>query len=70
MTSDFRRQWQLGLATLVIWVSAGLLGSIVQAADDAPAKVSDAEAQQLSDRLDALVEQANMVRRVASPAPR
>ncbi len=38
MTSDFRRHWQVALATLLIWCSAGLLGSIVQAADDNPAQ--------------------------------
>ena len=36
MTSDFRRHWQVALATLLIWCSAGLLGSIVQAADESP----------------------------------
>ena len=36
MTSDFRRHWQVALATLLIWCSAGLLGSIVRAADEDP----------------------------------
>ena len=58
MTSDFRRHWQVALATLLIWCSAGLLGSIVRAADEDPAKASEAESRVLSDRLDALVEQA------------
>ena len=58
MTSDFRRHWQLALATLLIWCSAGLLGSIVQAADEAPPQASEAESQAIADRLDTLVEQA------------
>jgi outer membrane protein OmpA-like peptidoglycan-associated protein len=57
MTSDIRRHWHLALATLLIWYVAGPLGSIVQAADETPAKVSDAESDALADRLDALVEQ-------------
>jgi outer membrane protein OmpA-like peptidoglycan-associated protein len=67
MTNDFRRHWQVALATLLIWCSAGLLGPIVQAADDNPAQVSvddhpaqmsGAGSQALKERLDALVEQA------------
>jgi outer membrane protein OmpA-like peptidoglycan-associated protein len=58
MTSDFRRHWQVALATLLIWCSAGLLGSIVQAADDNPAIGREAEPRAIADRLDALVEQA------------
>jgi outer membrane protein OmpA-like peptidoglycan-associated protein len=67
MTNDFRRHWQVALATLLIWCAAGLLGPIVQAADDNPATVSidDDQAsatgvgsQALRERLDALVEQA------------
>jgi outer membrane protein OmpA-like peptidoglycan-associated protein len=58
MTSDFRRHWQVALATLLIWCSAGLLGSIVRAADEDPGQASEAESRVLSDRLDALVEQA------------
>ena len=67
MTNDFRRHWQMALATLLIWCAAGLLGPIVQAADDAPATVSIddhpatvnwADSQALRQRLDALVEQA------------
>jgi outer membrane protein OmpA-like peptidoglycan-associated protein len=58
MTSDFRRQWQLALATLLIWCAAGPVGSIVQAADANPAEAADPQAQGLADRLDALVEQA------------
>jgi outer membrane protein OmpA-like peptidoglycan-associated protein len=58
MTSEFRRHWQVALATLLIWCAAGLLGSIVRAADDNPATESEAESRVISDRLDALVEQA------------
>jgi outer membrane protein OmpA-like peptidoglycan-associated protein len=58
MTSDFRRLWQVALATLLIWCSGGLLGSIVQAADENPAKGSEAESKAIADRLDALVGQA------------
>jgi outer membrane protein OmpA-like peptidoglycan-associated protein len=58
MTSDFRRHWQVALATLLIWCSAGLLGPIVRAADENPGKASEAESRAISDRLDALVEQA------------
>jgi outer membrane protein OmpA-like peptidoglycan-associated protein len=58
MTSDFRRHWQVALAILLIWCSAGLLGSVVKAADESPAQGSDAGAQAIADRLDALVEQA------------
>jgi outer membrane protein OmpA-like peptidoglycan-associated protein len=67
MTNDFRRHWQVALATLLIWCTAGLLGPIVQAADDDPATVSiddgqaspaGAGSQALRERLDALVEQA------------
>ena len=58
MTSDFRRHWQVALATLLIWCSAGLLGSIVKAADDNPVQASEAESQAIADRLDTLVEQA------------
>ena len=58
MTSDFRRHWQLALATLLIWCSAGLLGSIVQAADENPVQASEAESQAIADRLDTLVEEA------------
>ena len=58
MTSDIRRHWQLALATLVIWCAAGLVGSIVQAADDASAQASDPASEALAEQLDALVEQA------------
>lgn len=58
MTTDFRRHWQAALATLLIWCCAGLLGSIVQAADEQPAPVGDVESRALAERLDALVEQA------------
>jgi outer membrane protein OmpA-like peptidoglycan-associated protein len=58
MTTDFRRHWQAALATLLIWCCAGLLGSIVQAADEKPAPLSDVESQALAERLDALIEQA------------
>jgi hypothetical protein len=58
MTSDIRRHWQLALATLLIWCAAGPIGSLVHAADENPPQAGDAEAQGLSDRLDALVEQA------------
>ena len=58
MTSDFRRHWQVALATLLIWCSAGLLGSIVKAADENPVQGSEAGSQAIADRLDALVEQA------------
>ena len=58
MTSDIRRHGHVALATLLIWCAAGPLGSIVQAADDNPAQVGDAESEALADRLDALVEQA------------
>src|SRR5918996_2979240 len=65
MTSDIRRHWHVALATLLIWCAAGPLGSIVQAADENPAQVSDAESRALADRLDALVEQAT--ERVGQP---
>jgi outer membrane protein OmpA-like peptidoglycan-associated protein len=58
MASDLRRHGHVALATLLIWCAAGPLGSIVQAADDAPAQVSDPESEALADRLEALVEQA------------
>jgi outer membrane protein OmpA-like peptidoglycan-associated protein len=58
MASDLRRHGHVALATLLIWCAAGPLGSIVQAADDAPAQVSDPEFEALADRLEALVEQA------------
>jgi outer membrane protein OmpA-like peptidoglycan-associated protein len=57
MTSDIRRHWHVALATLLIWCSAGPLGSIVEAADETPASVGDAGSDALADRLDALVEQ-------------
>jgi outer membrane protein OmpA-like peptidoglycan-associated protein len=60
MTSDFRRHWQVALAILLSWCSASLLGSIVQAADENPAQGSEAGAQAIADRLDALVEQATI----------
>ncbi|HYZ25862.1 MAG TPA: OmpA family protein [Geminicoccaceae bacterium] len=65
MTSDIRRHWHVALATLLIWCAAGPLGSIVQAADENPAQMSDAESRALADRLDALVEQA--AERVGQP---
>ena len=58
MTSDIRRHWHVALATLLIWCAAGPLGSIVQAADEDAAQVSEAESDALADRLEALVEQA------------
>ena len=58
MTSDIRRHWQLALATLLIWCAAGPVGSIVQAADEAPAQASDPASEALAEQLDALVEQA------------
>ena len=58
MTSDIRRHWHVALATLLIWCSAGPLGSIVQAADENSAAASGARSDALADRLDALVEQA------------
>jgi outer membrane protein OmpA-like peptidoglycan-associated protein len=58
MTSDIRRHWHIALAILLVWCAAGPLGSIVQAADENPGQVSDAESRALADRLDALVEQA------------
>jgi outer membrane protein OmpA-like peptidoglycan-associated protein len=58
MTTDIRRHWHVALATLLIWCAAGPIGSIVQAADENPRQVRDAEARALADRLDALVEQA------------
>jgi outer membrane protein OmpA-like peptidoglycan-associated protein len=58
VTSDFRRHWQVALATLLIWCSGGLLGSIVQAADENRAKGSESESKAIADRLDALVGQA------------
>jgi outer membrane protein OmpA-like peptidoglycan-associated protein len=58
MTTDIRRHWHVALATLLIWCAAGPIGSIVQAADENPRQIRDAEARALADRLDALVEQA------------
>ena len=58
MTSDLRRHWQVALATLLIWCAAGPVGSIVQAADEGAAQVSEPETDALADRLEALVEQA------------
>jgi outer membrane protein OmpA-like peptidoglycan-associated protein len=58
MTRDNRRYWQLALATLLIWVCAGLLGSMVEAADQTPAQVSESGSQDLADRLDELIERA------------
>jgi outer membrane protein OmpA-like peptidoglycan-associated protein len=58
MTSDIRRRWPIVLAALLLWSSANLIGSVGQAADDSPGGASDAEAQAIADRLDAMLEQA------------
>ena len=58
MNSDIRRQWQVALAALLIWSTANLIGSAGQAADADPAAASDAEAQAIADRLDAMIERA------------
>lgn len=58
MTSDIRRHWQVAFAALLIWSSANLIGSAGQAADADPAAASDAEAQAITDRLDAMIERA------------
>ena len=58
MTSDLRRRWQAVFAALLIWGCANLIGSAGQAAEDDPAPASDAEAQAIAERLDAMVERA------------
>jgi outer membrane protein OmpA-like peptidoglycan-associated protein len=58
MTSDLRRRWQAVLAALLIWGGADLIGSAGQAVADDPAPAGDAEAQAITERLDAMVERA------------
>jgi outer membrane protein OmpA-like peptidoglycan-associated protein len=58
MTSDLRRRWQAVFAALLIWGGANLIGAAGQAADGDPAPAGDAEAQAITDRLDAMVERA------------
>ena len=58
MTSDIRRRWPMVFAALLIWGSANLIGSAGQAADGEPAAAGDAEAQAISEQLDAMVGRA------------
>jgi outer membrane protein OmpA-like peptidoglycan-associated protein len=58
MTSDLRRRWQAVFAALLIWGGANLIGAAGQAADGDPAPAGDAEAQAITERLDAMVERA------------
>ena len=58
MTTNRRRSWQAAFAIVLICGAAGLLGSVAQAADAAPAAVSGAESQAIADRLEAMLEEA------------